>query len=102
MQPTRADRDWTDDIVKDPDNGGYNNACISCTLLFTGNKRRHVCRACTEAYAARLAAMPEEERNAFLEKSRAELFEWLKKNENTQSHEQHHHQRISDHHSGPQ
>ena len=39
-------RDWPEDSTNDPDNGTYTNQCIVCQDLFTGHKRRVVCKIC--------------------------------------------------------
>ena len=41
---SRTDRDFPGDA--EHENGDYENRCVDCGELFTGYKRRVVCRAC--------------------------------------------------------
>lgn len=40
----RAARDWPQDAGHE--NGRYTCQCVECGLIFTGHKRRVVCRSC--------------------------------------------------------
>jgi len=39
-----TERDWPEDFSHE--NGQYMNTCVYCKLVFTGYKRRVVCKAC--------------------------------------------------------
>ena len=42
-------RDWPEDAAHE--NGNYQNECVTCGRLFTGHKRRVLCRACADPVA---------------------------------------------------
>lgn len=46
---TYDERSWPEDAGHE--NGNYSNSCCECLRMFTGHKRRVVCRSCSEIKA---------------------------------------------------
>lgn len=42
-------KDWTEDAAHE--NGNYKNICLICKELFTGHKRRMICKECLHEHA---------------------------------------------------
>lgn len=42
-------RDWSEDAGHE--NGNYQNRCLLCDQIFTGHKRRVICKECAMAAA---------------------------------------------------
>ncbi len=49
LAPARGSAHWQDEHDWPCDNYQYQNRCVMCAIVFTGDKRRAVCRKCSKA-----------------------------------------------------
>lgn len=63
--------DWPEDF--DHEDGRYLCKCIECGDLFTGHKRRHLCKACETALKAEWDALTPEQQHQRREEALAQL-----------------------------
>lgn len=68
LHPSGSAHSWSEDFGGE--NGNYQNRCIECATLFTGHKRRLVCKVCDATAREKWEAMSETERQESIARTR--------------------------------